>query len=112
MANPATYREKKRETSVKTYLNGGARKPYVLREDIAQGLMTRSKDQVDGKRKKKVTLSCGCDETLGQFSDRFKNMVHRGRKPVNQSKIKPQRVIRKKNRDLKKQNDVASHECL
>ncbi len=34
MLYPLTYREERREDSVKKYLNGEARNPYVFREDI------------------------------------------------------------------------------
>ena len=35
MGKKETYREKRRENSIEKYLNGEARKPYVLREDLA-----------------------------------------------------------------------------
>ena len=50
------------------FLNGQARRPYVLREDIATGL---KESEIDS-----ATQRCTCQETLGNFSDDFKNMLH------------------------------------
>ncbi len=38
MDDKLSYREKRRQGSVVKYLSGEARKPYVLRKDIAHGL--------------------------------------------------------------------------
>lgn len=88
MTDKPTYREKRRQNSVEKYLNGEARMPYVLREDIASGL-----NKNKGANKSKST-SCTCQKTLGKFSDTFKNMVHN-----NLSSIK-----KSKSNDRKKQN--------
>jgi len=50
---------------VEKFLNGKARRPYVLREDIAAGL-----------KENEINSKCTCQETLGKFSDDFKNMLH------------------------------------
>ncbi|MCP4349829.1 MAG: hypothetical protein GY795_30480, partial [Desulfobacterales bacterium] len=41
MTDPLSYREKRSGDSAKRFLNGEARRPYVLREDIADGLKNR-----------------------------------------------------------------------
>ena len=64
---PQTYRESIQENSVKKFLGGEARQPYVLREDIVCGLKNRVM-HTNGKNKKNDS-SCICQETLGQFSD-------------------------------------------
>ncbi len=67
MTEKSTYRGKRRQGSVEKFLNGEARRPYVLREDIANGL----------KDCEKHTISpCTCQETLGKFSNIFENMLH------------------------------------
>lgn len=50
------------------FLNGKARRPYVLREDIATGLKDNEMHS--------TSPPCTCQETLGKFSDTFKNMLH------------------------------------
>ena len=65
MGIKATYREKRRQNSIKKYLSGEARKPYVLREDLALGLNINEKTK---------SHSCTCQTTLGKFADTFKNM--------------------------------------
>jgi hypothetical protein len=111
MINPVSYRKRRREVSVKKYLNGEARKPYVLREDIAHGLETRSTDRlnetrekIEEKRKKDNSSSCACEETLGQFSVKFKNMVHSSQKLICQAPNEQPKTTRKKKRNIKKQN--------
>jgi len=74
-----TYREKRRQDSVEKYLSGEARRPYVLREDIASGL----KDDKDQKKQ-----LCTCQETLGKFSDTFTNMLHNNLSSSQQAKTK------------------------
>lgn len=46
MNNPLSYREKRREGSVKRFLNGEARRAYILREDIADGLKNRPNHRI------------------------------------------------------------------
>ncbi len=70
MANKPTYRENRKQNSVENYLNGDARRPYVLREDIACGLKDIG-DQIDIG-----PALCACKKTLGKFSDSFSNMLH------------------------------------
>jgi len=70
MTNKLTYREKRRQDSVEKYLSGKAKRPYALRKDIARGLK-ENENQKNTKSK-----SCTCIETLGKFSDTFKNMLH------------------------------------
>ncbi len=67
MGKKATYREKRRKNSIEKYLSGEARKPYVLREDLAHGLKKNENAKVH---------SCTCQTTLGKFVDIFKNMLH------------------------------------
>ena len=78
MNNSLSYREKRREGSVKRFLNGEARQPYVLREDIASGLKNRTNRSIGGEneiinehRRNKVSPPCTCQEALGQFADMF-----------------------------------------
>lgn len=75
MGNQVTYREKRRQNSVEKYLSGEARKPYVLREDIARGLNENAKPH-----------SCTCQTTLGMFADTFKSMLHNSMTSTQQSK--------------------------
>ncbi len=67
MSKKSTYREKRRQKSVEKYLNGEARKPYVLRDELARGLNSDENAEPH---------SCTCQATLGQFADTFKNMIH------------------------------------
>ena len=50
MTDLITYREKRRQDSMKKFLNGEARRAYVLREDISCGL----KEQTINRFGKKV----------------------------------------------------------
>jgi hypothetical protein len=70
MTNKLTYREKRRQESVEKYLSGEAKRPYVLREDIAYGL--KENESITNN----ILKSCTCQETLGKFSETFKNMFH------------------------------------
>ena len=67
MTDKSTYRVKRIQGSVKKFLNGEARRPYVLREDIVCGLKNN---------KDSISSSCTCQESLGKFSDNFKKMYH------------------------------------
>ncbi|MCP4347350.1 MAG: hypothetical protein GY795_17735 [Desulfobacterales bacterium] len=67
MGSKTTYREKRRQNSAEKYLSGKARKPYVLREDLARGL---------NRNENAESHSCTCQTTLGKFADTFKNMLH------------------------------------
>jgi len=89
MADKLTYREKRRQDSVEKYLNGEARKPYVLREDIASGLKDIE------KQKNLISPSCACQETLGKFSDIFKNMFH--------NNLSSSQEVKAKNRSMQNQ---------
>lgn len=68
MTGKLTYREKRSRNSVEKFLNGKARRPYILREDIANGLKENETCP--------ASPTCTCQETLGKFSDTFKNMLH------------------------------------
>lgn len=68
MTGKSTYRERRRQDSVEKFLNGKARSPYVLREDIATGL--KDNDMLP------TSSECTCQETLGKFSETFENMLH------------------------------------
>ena len=70
MDDKLSYREKRRQGSVVKYLSGEARKPYVLRKDIARGL------DKNGNSNDVKLPSCTCQNTLGKFSNTFKNMIH------------------------------------
>lgn len=61
------------------FLKGEARRPYVLREDIANGLKDHDKHA--------SSPPCTCKETLGKFSDTFENML-RNDLSAKQSKTK------------------------
>ena len=82
MPDKQTYREKRRQESVEKYLEGRARLPYVLREDIACGL----KDNED--KKNAISSSCSCEETLGKFSESFNNMLRNNLSSTQQLKTK------------------------
>jgi len=98
-AKPSTYRDKRKETSVKNFLGGEARQPYTLREDIVSGLKNRV-TQIN--ENKKNDNSCICQETLGQFSDMFKNMIHNDQGSVKKSSN--QKGTTEKHKDIKRQN--------
>lgn len=104
MTDASTYREKRREESVKKYLEGEARRPYILREDIARGLKTRSDENMEERRKNSMSSSCTCQETLGQFSDMFKNMLHTGQKLINRASIQQPKTTSKQYRNINQQN--------
>ena len=64
------------------FLNGEARRPYILRDDIACGLKENENQE------NTVSSSCTCKETLGKFSDTFENMIHNNLAPSQQQKTK------------------------
>ena len=69
-----SYREKRMEDSAKKFLNGKARRPYILRKDIAIGLKrSLNEDTVDDLSSESF---CTCKENLGKFSEKFKNLLH------------------------------------
>jgi len=82
MIDKLTYRKKRRYDSVEKYLNGEARRPYVLREDIACGLKDNE------KLKNGVSPSCSCQKTLGKFSATFNNMLRNNLSSTQQPKVK------------------------
>jgi len=82
MIDKLTYRKKRRHDSVEKYLNGEARRPYVLREDIACGLKDNE------KLENGVSPSCSCQKTLGKFSATFNNMLRNNLSSTRQPKIK------------------------
>ena len=104
MTESRTYREKRREDSVKKYLNGEARRPYILREDIARGLEARIHENIEALSESSISSSCICQQTLGQFSDMFKNMLHTGRKLVNRASIQQPKTASKRYRNITQQN--------
>ena len=87
MADSITYREKRRNNSVKRFLNGEARRPYVLREDISCGLKNQAINGFGEESENINSSSCACQETLGKFADSFKSMLHTGAKLVNRASI-------------------------
>jgi len=80
MDDKPSYREKRRQGSVVKYLNGEARKPYVLRKDIVRGL------DKNGNSNDVKLPSCTCQNTLGKFSNTFKNMIHNNLSSTQKSK--------------------------
>ena len=104
MTESRTYREKRREDSVKKYLNGEARRPYILREDIARGLEARIHENIEALSESSISSSCICQETLGQFSDMFKNMLHTGRKLAYRASIQQPKTASKQYRNITQQN--------
>ncbi|MCP4648665.1 MAG: hypothetical protein GY853_01110 [PVC group bacterium] len=101
-----TYREKRKEGSVKNFLGGEARKPYVLREDIVCGLKNRA-TQINGENENKNGRkynSCICQEALGQFSDMFNNMIHTDQYLINKSSNQKGTAEKKKHIDIIRQN--------
>lgn len=104
MTDSVTYREKRRHDSVKKYLNGEARKPYVLREDISCGLKDQVVNGPAENREADSSISCSCYETLGKFANTFKSMLHTGQKLVNRASIQHPKTANKKYRDISQQN--------
>ena len=78
MADSVTYREKRRKDSVKKFLNGKARRPYVLREDIFCGLKDQAINCFGEESENIDSSSCACQETLGKFADNFKSTLLTG----------------------------------
>ena len=104
MADSVTYREKRRKDSVKKFLNGKARRPYVLREDIFCGLKDQAINCFGEESENINSSSCACQETLGKFADNFKSMLHTGAKLVNRASIQQPKTVNKKYRDINQQN--------
>ena len=104
MADSGTYREKRRKDSVKKFLNGEARRPYVLREDISCGLKDQAINRSDEESEHINSSTCACQETLGKFADTFKSMLHTGQKLVNRASIQQPKRANKKYRDINQQN--------
>lgn len=82
-----SYREKRMDDSARNFLNGKARRPYVLREDIVRGLEAHAassnlsdvgNEDIEATRNENTSHSCSCLETLGQFAFDIKNMLHTG----------------------------------
>ncbi len=99
-----SYREKRMDDSVKNFLNGKARRPYVLREDITRGLEARAtsnlgndkNENIDVIKNKNTSPSCTCLETLGQFAGEFKNMFHTGQELIRRASIRQPKSPNKK----------------
>jgi hypothetical protein len=105
MTDTLTYRKKRRKESVNRFLRGEARRPYVLRTDIANGLKDQSADFADGKNiENQSNSSCTCQETLGHFSDMFKNMLHTGQKLIDRASNQQPKRPDKKYRNINQQN--------
>ncbi|MCP4104112.1 MAG: hypothetical protein GY749_01020, partial [Desulfobacteraceae bacterium] len=103
MTNPLSYREKRSRDSAKRFLNGEARRPYILREDIADGLKNRiGRKEESGKNN--VSSLCTCQKTLGQFADMFKNMFRNDRKLNNQASAEQPKPKNRKHRNINQQN--------
>jgi len=104
MADSVTYREKRRKDSVKKFLNGEARRPYILREDISCGLKDQAINGFCEESENINSSSCVCQETLGKFADSFKSMLHTGPKLFNRASIQQPKTANKKYRDINQQN--------
>jgi len=104
MTDLITYREKRRQDSMKKFLNGEARRAYVLREDISCGLKEGTNNRFCEESKNINSSSCACQETLGKFADNFKSMLHTGPKLVNRASIQRPKTANKKYRDINQQN--------
>jgi len=104
MTDLVTYREKRRKDSVKKFLNGEARRPYVLREDISCGLKDQTINRFGEESENIKSSSCACQKTLGKFADNFKSMLHTGPKLVNRASIQQPKTANKKYRDINQQN--------
>ena len=104
MADSVTYREKRRKDSVKKFLNGEARRPYVLREDISCGLRDQANNNPCEESESINSLSCVCQETLGKFAETFRSMLHTGPKLLNRASIQQPKTANKKYRNINQQN--------
>lgn len=104
MADSVTYREKRRKDSVKKFLNGEARRPYILRGDISCGLKDQAINSFCEESENINSSSCVCQETLGKFADSFKSMLHTGPKLFNRASIQQPKTANKKYRDINQQN--------
>jgi len=104
MADSVTYREKRRKDSVNKFLNGEARRSYILREDISCGLKDQAINRFGEESENINSSSCACQETLGKFADNFKSMLHTGQKLVNRASIQQPKTANKKYRDINQQN--------
>ena len=100
MADSVTYREKRRKDSVKKFLNGEARRPYVLREDISCGLRDQANNNPCEESESINSLSCVCQETLGKFAETFRSMLHTGPKLLNRASIQQPKTANKKYRNI------------
>jgi len=104
MTDSITYREKRRKDSVKKFLHGEARRPYVLREDISCGLRDQASNRFGEESENINSLSCACQETLNKFADNFKSMLHTGQKLINRASIQQPEKANKKYRNINQQN--------
>jgi hypothetical protein len=104
MADSVTYRERRRKDSVKKFLNGEARRPYILREDISCGLRDQAINGFCEESENINSSSCVCQETLGKFADSFKSMLHTGPKLFNRASIQQPKTANKNYRDINQQN--------
>jgi len=107
MTNPLSYREKRSKDSAKRFLNGEARRSYILREDIADGLKNRIGGESENNEEsegKDISSLCTCQETLGQFADMFKNMFRNDLKLNNQASPDKPKPKTKKHRNINQQN--------
>jgi hypothetical protein len=93
------------EDSGMRFLNGNARRPYVLREDIARGLRQIGIiPNLNNKEERVISSTCTCQETLGRFADTFNRMLHTDRALICSDSIH-QAKSPKKYRNITKQNE-------
>jgi len=106
MTKTLSYRKKRSKDSAKRFLSGEARHPYVLREDIADGLrniIDGESEHISESKHKNISSSCTCQKTLGQFAEMFKSMFRNDLK-LN-SKVSPDKPnTTKKHRNITLQN--------
>ncbi len=107
MTNSLSYREKRNKNSAKRFLNGEARRSYILREDIADGLKNSiggESASLEESEEKNISSLCTCQETLGQFADMFKNMFRNDLKLNNQASPDKPKPKHRKHRNITQQN--------
>ncbi|MCP4337027.1 MAG: hypothetical protein GY679_04250, partial [Mycoplasma sp.] len=107
MADSLSYRKKRTKDSAKRFLNGEARRPYILREDIADGLRNiigEESEHIKESEQRNISSACTCQETLGQFSEMFKNMFRNNLKLNSQASPGKPKAEAKKHRNINQQN--------
>jgi len=76
MSDSVTYRGKRKQDTVNKFLAGEARRPYVLRQDISDGLKEQVGGSIGAEKEYAHASKCTCKETIVAFVGKFRNMVH------------------------------------